>query len=318
MEHLMYTLQRLHASWAPHVRPFAPRFGAEVYGVAMETRTVSDQYHWHSLKRSSDPAHPFIVFQYTLSGWGCYAEGETVHKITPRMAFTALVPSDSRYYLPPESPHWTFCWLIILHPYIVHRVTQRLESVGAVLHLTPGSMLIARVLQLLEGTYSETFHDTFAEEQALFDFLVEYERVAYHIRYSQNERDRLLNEVRALVLECLQQPIEVERIAARYEMSRSHFSHHFKSKTGLAPAQFVTQVRLEEAVQRLLHSSLNLEEIACATGFANANHFCKVFRRHYHQSPGAFRHQMHVMAQPIAPCLPVESWPQEGVVQAAE
>ncbi|HLG76838.1 MAG TPA: helix-turn-helix transcriptional regulator [Ktedonobacteraceae bacterium] len=304
METLMQMLQRLHLAWIPLARhPFAPRYGAEVCGSAMETRTSSHHYSWDSMKRRSDPAHPFVIFQYTLAGWGYYTEGRTLRKVSPQMAFMAVVPSDNRYYLPPESSGWTFFWIIIRHPYVVNRIVQRRMSVGPILTLHPESMLVTRAVQLLEGIYSETFHDTFAEEQALFDFLIEYERVAYHSRYPLEKRECLLDNVRTSVLQALDQPIEVEQLAHHYEMSRSHFSHYFKNTTGIAPAQFVVQVRLEEATRRLLHTNLNLETIASETGFANANHFCKVFRRHYHLSPGEFRRQMSSDPEPISPAM---------------
>jgi transcriptional regulator GlxA family with amidase domain len=35
-----------------------------------------------------------------------------------------------------------------------------------------------------------------------------------------------------------------------------------------------------------------LETIARQTGFADANHLCKVFRRHLQVSPGEYRKQM--------------------------
>jgi AraC-like DNA-binding protein len=54
----------------------------------------------------------------------------------------------------------------------------------------------------------------------------------------------------------------------------------------------VQQVRLEEATRRLLHTDQTVAMIAQATGFANPNHFCRVFRQHFHLSPGAFRQQM--------------------------
>lgn len=273
-------------------RPFAPRYGAEVYGAAFETRTIPSQYSWDSLKRTCAPTHPFIVFQYTLAGWGCFTEGTTVHKMLPEMVFSAVVPSDSRYYLPPESPTWSFSWLIIRHPYIVSRIVKIHDTIGPVFHLPAESMLIARMVQLLEGIFGDTFLDVFAEEQALFDFLIEYERYAFHLRYSQHERDSVLRDVRSFVLQKLARPIEIEELADSFQMSRSRFSHYFKNTTGIAPAQFVIQVRLEEVTERLLNSEMTLEEIASETGFANANHFCKVFRRHFHLSPGEFRRQM--------------------------
>jgi len=72
-------------------------------------------------------------------------------------------------------------------------------------------------------------------------------------------------------------------------MSRSHFSHYFRTRTGLAPAQFMTEVRIREASRALVATRAPLKEIANDWGFANANHFGKVFRRFQHQSPAVYR-----------------------------
>jgi transcriptional regulator GlxA family with amidase domain len=122
--------------------------------------------------------------------------------------------------------------------------------------------------------------------------LIEYERTIFNRRYPQAERERLLHYVSTYVRHALPQPVEVEALAMQYQMSRSAFSHHFKTITGLSPAQFMTRIRLEEAVSQLLQTPQRLEDIALATGFASATHFCKVFRRHYQMSPGMFRQQM--------------------------
>jgi AraC-like DNA-binding protein len=81
----------------------------------------------------------------------------------------------------------------------------------------------------------------------------------------------------------------VDEIAAEYGMTRSHFSHYFRQRTGLTPARFVTETRALEAARLLLQSNTPLKQIADACCFANVNHFSKVFRRFQHTSPGAYR-----------------------------
>jgi transcriptional regulator GlxA family with amidase domain len=58
----------------------------------------------------------------------------------------------------------------------------------------------------------------------------------------------------------------------------------------IAPPEWVaTEVRIHEATRLLLDTSAPLKRIADACGFANANHFCQVFRRFQHLSPAAYR-----------------------------
>jgi transcriptional regulator GlxA family with amidase domain len=83
--------------------------------------------------------------------------------------------------------------------------------------------------------------------------------------------------------------IGVDAIAADRGMSRSHFSHHFRARTGLSPARFMTEVRIREAARALAATRAPLKQIAAEWGFTNANHFGKVFRRFLHQSPAVYR-----------------------------
>ena len=86
--------------------------------------------------------------------------------------------------------------------------------------------------------------------------------------------------------------IDVSALAEKRDMSRSHFSHYFKATTGMSPAKFIADVRLEQVSRRLVETSDKLGVIARDAGFADATHLCKVFRRHFHTSPGDYRRQL--------------------------
>ena len=293
MEQLISRLRNLQAERiAGDIRAGLPISDSSIYGSAFEVRTTEDQYFWHGLKRGGDPEHPFVIVQYTLEGIGEFVEKHAKRKVEPQMAFTAIVPSDHFYYLPTSSDRWSFFWLTIRHPYIVSRIEQRVKTVGSLLSVPADSLFITRAYSLLASMYQTPFQDPFGEEQALFDFLMEYERTAFHLLHPSSEREQLLQSARAYALRALPKPLEVEWLAERYGMSRSHFSHYFKRVTGTTPAQFMIRVRLDEAIHALLHTHQGLEEIAAASGFADANHLCKAFRRQMHTSPGEFRRQM--------------------------
>ncbi len=261
--------------------------------VGLETITQASSYYWDGLKRHGDLAHPFLIFQYTLSGYGCYTEGGNSHKLIPKMAFSAIIPSEHVYYLPPTSENWTFFYLMLNHPYIVSRINHQKKEWGAVISIEPDQPVLAQAFKIFESVCYRTFRDRFAQEQALFNFLIEYERLVYRLNQGDNLRESVLEEARQYVVNNFDKPVGVLELAQNKGMSRSHFSHFFKEMTGLAPAQFVRDIRLEEAAHCLLGSDQKVETIAKAVGFANATHFCKVFRQHFHLSPGEFRSQLH-------------------------
>jgi transcriptional regulator GlxA family with amidase domain len=102
----------------------------------------------------------------------------------------------------------------------------------------------------------------------------------------------MLDSIRSYTLKNLRRSFGVDEIARRQGQSRSHFSHAFKQATGLSPAAYVLDIRLAEARLRLREKSVPLKEISVSTGFADANHLCKAFRRRFHLSPGAYRRQI--------------------------
>jgi AraC-like DNA-binding protein len=258
----------------------------------VETRTDPTDYRRDGMKRGGDPAYPFVVVQCTLEGWGAYETGNDMTRVKPGEAFFAVVPTDHAYYLPRESSSWTFFYLIIRHPYVVSRLTRSVQTVGAVHHMQENGALLPRLTHLFESVYTRSFRDEFEEEEALLEFAVEVDRYAHYLVYPRSPREELMTQVRAHVLRNLTSVVEVSDIAVDYGMTRSHFSHHFKAITGIAPATFVRQVRLQEVVRLLLKTDLKLDAIAASTGFASATDLCKVFRRHYNSTPALYRKQM--------------------------
>jgi AraC-like DNA-binding protein len=288
------------AAWRPCLRQLVeasqrfelgpPWWDAGLFFASVETRLPGSGYSWDGVKRFSKGDSPFFTAQLTLAGWGHFEPYEEApRRMTPGAAFFVTVPSRHRYYLPPESPGWTFCWVEVHHPYVLERAKDRLARGGSILELNPESSLVASAVRLVRGTFRKDFHDRFEVELALFEFLLAYERLALQAGDPNGEGARLLESVRSRVLAHPARSFTVEALAAEFGMTRSHFSHFFRARTAMTPARFITEVRLREAARLLLETRSPLKQIAAACGFANVNHFSKVFRRFYQRSPGSYR-----------------------------
>lgn len=263
--------------------------GSAFFG-SIETRTDPDNYRWDGLKRLGRNDHPLFFFQFTLAGIGEFQlNDQSPEPIPPGKAFFAIVPSDHRYYLPRKSAGWTFGWLGIYHPYLLARVTKQVGATGPIVETPPDSALTASALRLVRGAIKKDFRDRYAVELALFEFVLAFERSVHLARDRSGERKQLLDAVRAKIVTNLATPVGVDELAADYGMTRSRFSHFFRERTGLTPAHFATDVRIQKAARMLLDTRAPLKQIADACGFADANHFCKVFRRFQHLSPASYR-----------------------------
>jgi AraC-like DNA-binding protein len=290
--------------WAPTLRQLAELAKKPVpppawwtpltaYFGAVETRTDPASYHWDGMKRLGRGDAPLFAFQLTMAGWGHFQRyGQGARRVPPGTAFIALMPSRHRYYLPAASPGWTFGWVSIYHPYLLERMGRLVAASGPLVEVPPDGPLAAIAVRLMRGAIKKDFRDRFEVERALFEFLVACEECVYAARNRSVEGKRLVDEVQSRVVASLPNALDVNGLAAEYGMSRTHFSHFFHARTGLTPARFAAEVRVHHATGMLLDRRIPLKQIALDCGFANANYFCKVFRRFQHMSPASYRRQM--------------------------
>ena len=80
--------------------------------------------------------------------------------------------------------------------------------------------------------------------------------------------------------------VALARLAGK---SRSRFAVWFKAAVEETPAQYVQKLRIRIAATRLGFSEESVEQIAAATGFANRQHFTRVFSSLMGIGPGAYR-----------------------------
>jgi signal transduction histidine kinase/DNA-binding response OmpR family regulator len=72
-------------------------------------------------------------------------------------------------------------------------------------------------------------------------------------------------------------------------MSRSALYRKFNALTDTTIHQFVLSVRLARARELLLHSSLNISQIALEAGFKNTSHFSRAYSKTYGEPPSKTR-----------------------------
>jgi DNA-binding IclR family transcriptional regulator len=99
----------------------------------------------------------------------------------------------------------------------------------------------------------------------------------------------VVEQAQKVIKNNLHRPLDVEELASNLYVGYSWFRKVFKEKTGLAPAAFHQQLRLEKARHLLAESDCSVREISESLGFRNQNHFSALFKRKMDTSPSAFR-----------------------------
>lgn len=80
----------------------------------------------------------------------------------------------------------------------------------------------------------------------------------------------------------------VERLASVGAMSRSTFAERFRSAVGRSPAEYVTEVRVDQA-KRMLDAGDAVSHISRALGYASDEGFSRAFRRRTGMTPSSWR-----------------------------
>lgn len=72
-------------------------------------------------------------------------------------------------------------------------------------------------------------------------------------------------------------------------LSPFRFSHNFKQTTGLAPHQYVTRERIENAKRMLRETDVSVTTVAFAIGCGSSSRFASLFKRVTGSSPSEYR-----------------------------
>jgi AraC-like DNA-binding protein len=103
---------------------------------------------------------------------------------------------------------------------------------------------------------------------------------------------RLPPKLQALLDEIESAPartVSVTELARRSGLSRGGFIRWFKQHMDVSPARYVLRRRIDHACRLLKFSPITIEEISERLGFANRNHFSRVFQRQMGSGPAHFR-----------------------------
>ncbi|MCF2489348.1 helix-turn-helix transcriptional regulator [Dyadobacter sp. CY347] len=100
-----------------------------------------------------------------------------------------------------------------------------------------------------------------------------------------------LNEVRAMLLDNIHNPYSIEELSKTAGINRTKLQEGFKELFGTTIFGFITDIRLEEARQRIQDQShaASIAEIAALAGYKNPQHFTAAFKRKYGFLPKELR-----------------------------
>jgi transcriptional regulator GlxA family with amidase domain len=93
------------------------------------------------------------------------------------------------------------------------------------------------------------------------------------------------------MMDHLDRPLQVATLAAMASVSPSHYFALFKRRTGSAPMDYFTRLRMEHARRLLDTTSRSVKEVAAALGYEDPFYFSRVFKSVNQVAPSYYRAQ---------------------------
>ncbi|WP_162616250.1 response regulator transcription factor [Paenibacillus lutimineralis] len=163
-------------------------------------------------------------------------------------------------------------------------------------------MLASHLLHMLAMLAGRKSEDRWEINSAVsHESLLVFVQQAIHEQIRQMKEENIsytdhpeVNRVIQYMLEHFKENIKVADLARLVSINVDYLSTVFGKKTGLTPIAYLQNIRIVQAKRLLLHSKLNVEEIAYQTGFSDNAYFIKVFKRVVGQTPSSFRRENNI------------------------
>jgi AraC-like DNA-binding protein len=129
--------------------------------------------------------------------------------------------------------------------------------------------------------------------------------VTHLLRYNQDQPARiiptpmqqkfeseLLNEILVYVNENIYNSFNVEELCNHFAISRSSLQALFKNNLGVAPKQFISDMKLKKSRLLIKESKYTISEISNMLGYSSIHYFSRKFKSEYGMTPTEYAHKL--------------------------
>lgn len=116
--------------------------------------------------------------------------------------------------------------------------------------------------------------------------------VARAIQNRNIKKDRdteFLRELEKAMYACFDDKVSMSDMAYQFGMSSSSFNKKVKALTGLSPADYLIDLKINRAKDRLADGNKTITQIAMECGFYSSQHFSTTFAKRTGMTPSSYR-----------------------------
>ena len=279
------------------VNPRDVQWGLTVSTVGYEEIGVADSYptrgHADGYYFDIDKGRVLNEYQllYITEGVGIFNSAHA--KDIPLKAgdLFLLFPGEWHTYHPTGKNGWKSYWIGFKGKNVDDRVKAGFLSVDKPIYHVGFS---ADIIRLYEEAYKRAQEEAPYSQQILAGIVNHLVGLMYALERSMelskdHTRVDMINLARLRIRESLEADLTIQQIAEDLGVSYSNFRKLFKEFTGISPALYQQDLRLQRAKELLATTTLSIKEIAYRLRFESPDYFSSKFKIKTGKKPSEFR-----------------------------
>jgi len=269
------------------------QWGMHVSGIGYQSIAANSPYpiKGHPIGYTFNPDRGRTMDEYAIvyitKGNGSFSSiGAGENKISQGDLFF-IFPGQWHTYKPELKTGWDEYWVAFSGNYfkIIEDVVNKSHPI---IHLGLNDELVKLFREM--QNYAQTQRIGF--QQVICGILMHIIGLIYTTSKDQTFEKKDAQRVQQACIamrENVYNKIKPEDIAESLNMSYSSFRKLFKQYTGLAPLQYILQLKLERIKELLLNTDMSMQDISTELGFESSDYFSFFFRSKTGINPLAYR-----------------------------
>lgn len=242
---------------------------------------------FHYVERPAGINQHIIIYCTEGSGW--LEINKKRVELSPS-EFIAIPANTPHRYAANTNKPWTIYWMHFKGDtagFIINLILKNSENYKPHLAFNEDRIkLFEEICFNLEKGYSE---DTLRYVNMIFYHFLSSLIYENKFNYVDKAEDDVVSKTIAYMQQKVNIPVKLEEIAASVNISASHFSAIFKTKTGHSPIEYFNQLKIQKACQYLSFTNMAVKEIAITLGIEDQYYFSRMFTKLMGISPTKYR-----------------------------
>ena len=251
---------------------------------------------------SEHPAHHYFDWSggrvldeyqviYISKGDGFFESVNCLERTIKEGTIIFLFPGEWHRFKPDKQTGWDEFWVGFKGGIIENIEHQKFFTrENAILEIGLHESIINLFTDIIEKTKEEATGYQPLVSGIVLHLLGEVHALAKQQKFgAEDVTESIIKKARISLRTNIEQNIAMEKVAEELNVSYAWFRKAFKAYTGIAPHQYLIQLRIEKAKMLLADYGLPIKEIASRLNFESSFYFSRIFKEKTGESPELYR-----------------------------